>query len=168
MKKLSNYLNESEKQSFTKKVTMELENGIVLETNISVSDLNEVSAQKQIQEILTDKKIKNINVFKITESIDVTENIIKPVNEICSYYIPWNQVFEKDEVRYDVTSIIESLKDNDDIISIHIDNQYGWHNQPEVIILQLKNEDKKILEKTTNILKHTLRTEWVRISKVDW
>lgn len=60
MDKFSKLVLESTKKDFNKNVIITLDNGLKIETNINVVDLNEAFAKNQIIDLLSNKSIVNI------------------------------------------------------------------------------------------------------------
>ena len=168
MEKWTTLINESNKKEFVKQLVITLDNDVVLEAKITIKDINESMANDSLKTLIN-KSIKNI---KIVENYEKEENIINSepaTNEEkeVEFYVPYSSIFH--EIPYNTNKIIECLKNNPDIISIHTENQYGWNNQPEVVVVKVMCEDlNKIKHDLVNKLQHCLGTEWVRLSQKDW
>jgi hypothetical protein len=168
MEKWSTLINEANKKDFIKKMVITLDNGTVLEAMTTIRDINENMATVSIKGKLLNYSIKNI---KIIESIEMEDKVISedPIDhtEEIEYYIPYSSIF--DEIHYDRAKMIDCLKDDEDVISIHPEQQFGWNNQPEVLVVKLRSEDlEKSKRRLTNKLQHCFGTEWMRMSEKDW
>ena len=115
MKKLSSFISESNKKDFTKKLSITLDNGTVLEAKITISDLNETFAKSQISEKISNKRITNL---KFVDSI-VSENVseVKETIVEAEYYIPYSSIFESGEYRYDFKLKSSVFENHEDVLS---------------------------------------------------
>ncbi len=168
MKKLTSFIDESNKQEFTKKLLLNLDNNTVLEAKITIKDLNESFANAQILENLLNKTIKSVTVINETE--DILPKIESPINnnETVELYVPMSSIFDT-EVRYDIDKISSALIGDEDVTSTHTEHDYGWDNQPQVVVVKVETDNlQRTKERLTKKLEHALGTQWVRLSKKDW
>lgn len=167
MKKLSSFIHESNKQDFTKKMLLNLDNGIIIEANISVKDLNESFAKSQISEKLLGKKILSFTLLKEDIEEEVYNNDIMESPEV-EYYIPWTSIFDEAPY-YQNEKIANAINDDEDVISTHNEKQYNWSNQPEVVVVKLQSDnERETIKKLTSKIQQALGTEYVRLMKKDW
>ncbi len=170
MKKLSNFINESNKMDFTKKITLKLENGVVLDATFKVKDLNESFAKEQIISSILNQNIKEI--LSITESEDYIEDEVDNIQaddmlESFQLYVPYTSIFEY--ITYNIDIISKTLESDEDVVSTHTEPQYGWSNQPEVVVFEVStNNLKETIERLIIKLEGSLQTQWVRIVEKDW
>ncbi|MFM2392568.1 MAG: hypothetical protein RLZZ546_545 [Bacteroidota bacterium] len=171
MKKLTSFINEANKQDFTKKILLTLDNNVILEAKISVKDLNESFANVQISEALLNKKIEKISIITESEENLVDSTItVEPIDEsnITELYIPWSSIFTEAPY-YQADKIANAIQDDEDVVSTYTENQYGWSNQPEVVVVKVESPNiKATKERLKAKLQHALGTEWVRITEKDW
>lgn len=178
MKKLTNFINESNKLDFSKKILIKLENGLEFETFLNVKDVNESSAIEQIKENLKNMKIQTISFIKENMEMELLNNdIIEHEKEILELYVPWSSIFDSDIV-YDKDKIIDILTSDESVITVHLENQWGWSNQPEVVVVKVEinenlyhdvvNTEKFIINELTKKLQKGLDTPWIKIQKKDW
>ncbi len=171
MKKLTSFINESNKQDFTKKILLNLDNNVILEAKISVKDLNESFANIQISELLINRQIENFTFITENQENLVDSSIIEEpskTSEVVEYYVPWSSVFDTPPF-YQADKIANAIKDDENVISTYTENQYGWSNQPEVVIIKIDTVNiKTTKERLLHKLQHALGTKWVRISEKDW
>jgi hypothetical protein len=170
MKKLTSFIHESNKQDFTKKVAIILDNNVVLEAKINVKDLNESFANTQILESLLNKSIKNVTI--VTESEEMSDSTIinnsNPEKETVEYYVPWTSVFDTAPY-YQADKIANAIKDDEDVISTYEENAFGWSNQPKVVIAKIESENiKATVERLKSKIQNALGTEWIHMSEKDW
>lgn len=171
MKKLTSFINEANKQDFTKKILLKLDNNVILEAKISVKDLNESFANVQISEALLNKKIEKFSFIAESEEnlVDSTMSV-EPIDEsnISELYIPWSSVFDTPPY-YQADKIADAIKDDEDVVSTYTENQYGWSNQPEVVVVKIDSPNiKATKERLVAKLQHALGTEWIHVSEKDW
>ncbi len=172
MKKLTSFIHDANKQDFTKKVVITLDNNAVLEAQIKVKDLNESFANTQILESLLNKSIKNVTI--VTETVEMTdsttmEDSIKSEIETVEYYVPWTSIFDTAPY-YQADKIANAIKDDEDVISTYEEKQYGWSNQPEVVVIKINSSEniKSTVERIKSKIQNALNTEWIHVSKKDW
>lgn len=55
-----------------------------------------------------------------------------------TYYIPYSSIFDRRDTKYDLELFSDIVKDNGGT-NIRTDNQYGWSNQPEVILFDVSD-----------------------------
>lgn len=77
------------------------------------------------------------------------------------YYIKWSSWF--DENKYDIDLMKSILEKVPGVEDIHTENQFGYTNQPEVLVF--RTDDKKAVEIA---LEAALGTEWIIVSPKDW
>jgi regulator of protease activity HflC (stomatin/prohibitin superfamily) len=172
MKKLTNFINESNKIDFAKKITLKLENGVIIDAVVKVKDMNESFAKEQIIESILNQKIKEI--IAITESehfsdMEDDEDYIDVDNDFEkeTFYIPYTSIFEY--IPYDINTLSKAVENDEDVVSVHTEAQYGWTNQPEVVVIEVSSSNiKEAKERLTAKLEASLKTQWVRLDKKDW
>lgn len=163
MKNLSSFINDTEKETYNKKIKIVLENNITLNTEISVSDINESYATTQIYDMIKDKKILSVHIMEnmVKESVTIEKEEVKTG----LYYIPFTSIFEKQ--KYQIDNIINLLKDDENISSIHTENQFGWEKEPIILVLKL-DEANGVKDRILNKLKFYYDSKEIRLSKKDW
>ena len=169
MKKLSNFISDSNKQVFNKNIAITLENGTVLDAKISLSDLNETFAKTQILEKILNSNIVSVKFISdniIVEEGTIDESIKSVVSE---YYIPYTSLFENGEIRYDFDINASIFENNDAVISTRTEKQFGWHDQPTITVIKFDSINTEAVVKTLEEkMKHTFGTPFVRLTKKDW
>jgi hypothetical protein len=175
MKSLTSFIKKSNNLNFSKKLTLKLDNNTILEAVIKVKDLNESFAKEQIINSVLNKTIKEI--ISITESIDKIDDVLDNKLdfddsdnkfETVEFFIPWTSIFDNASY-YPSDIIFKILKTDDNVISSHLENQYGWSNQPEVVVFKISsNNIKETKDRLTAKLQNALQTQWVRIDIKDW
>lgn len=166
MQKLTNFIHESNKKDFTKKVEITLENGIVLEAKFTVSDVNEKSATDKINESILNKNIKSLSIkdiaTSITESVS-TENVITEAE----YYIPFSNMFNN-EIQY-TQNTSQVLENRTEVASFHREKQYGWETEPSILVAKIQSNDiEKTVESIQEQLKYAVGSPYIRLAKKDW
>ena len=171
MKKLSSFISESNKKDFTKKLSITLDNGTVLEAKITISDLNETFAKSQISEKISNKRITNLSFVDSNETI-VSENIsdVETIVE-AEYYSAYSSIFESVEYRYDFKLKNSVFENHEDVLSTYKDKQFGWENEPSLLIVKFSTNPKYLEASIKNLqekLKNTYGSPFVRLTKKDW
>ena len=83
--------------------------------------------------------------------------------------MPYSSIF--DEIHYDSRKISQTLLNDENVISVFEDNEYGWSNQPEVVIAKIVCEESAlphVLKNITTKLEHAFGTQWIKLTKKDW
>lgn len=167
MQKLTNFIHESNKKDFTKKVEITLENGIVLEAKFTVSDVNEKSATDKINESILNKNIKSLNikdiVSAVTESVSVSTDTITE----SEYYIPFSNMFNN-EIQY-TQNTSQVLENRTEVASFHREKQYGWETEPSILVAKIQSNDiEKTVQSIQEQLKYAVGSPYIRLAKKDW
>jgi hypothetical protein len=85
------------------------------------------------------------------------------------YYIPQNSIF--DSFPYDMDAITKIVKENGGR-SVDKGKQFGWSNQPDVVLFSLESgdafESDKRKQKIENALNTFYKSEWISVYKKDW
>lgn len=169
MKKLTSFINESNKQDFSKNLLLHLDNGVILEAKINVKDINESSASEQISDTVLNKKIQKITISQEKEMVKESKEVEKTTSvQEEEYFVVYTTIFESYS-RNPINEIMNAIKDDEDVISTHTENQFGWKNQPEVVVLKLEStKAKEIKNKILSKIQKALNIEWIHITKKDW
>ncbi len=78
------------------------------------------------------------------------------------HYVAMSSWFDTHD--YDVEKI-KSIVSSAGGKNVHTENQYGWHNQPEVVVFNVSDDSKKVVQEA---LQKGLDTEWIIINEKDW
>ena len=78
------------------------------------------------------------------------------------YYVAWSSWFGTHP--YDVSKI-KSIVESAGGKNAHAENQFGWSNQPDVVVFNAKEEN---IESIKQALQKGIGTEWIIISEKDW
>ncbi len=106
-------------------------------------------------------------IVKITEKElkEIIENKLNN-NDRKEYYVAWSSWFETHP--YNIELIISTLKSMG-VEDIYKENQFGWSNQPEVVVFMADEGSEFINSKEIEKrLQRTIGTEWIIIKEKDW
>lgn len=79
-----------------------------------------------------------------------------------TYYVKWSMYFDTHE--YDVKKINSALNEVG-ATNIHLENQFGWSNMPQVVVFQY---DRTSIEKVENALQSAFKSDYIDVAKKDW
>lgn len=158
MEKISNILNEDLKKSYKTTINITLDNGMIIEANIDISDMNESFAKDKLK-TLKDSKIVSYSIkdIKLSESKS-NKNKLKDV-----FYIPHTPFFTSN--MYDIELIKSILKEEScyDIKTI-------THENMEVVSFKIVNDNRIDYtinkDRIENKLKSVFNSNWIRVSKI--
>lgn len=106
-----------------------------------------------------------MKTIKITRK-ELQEMIENQLNNNEEYYVKWSSWFDAHD--YNINLISSTIKSMG-IENVHTENQFGWSNQPEVIVFTPDNESEFMnVNKIKKSLQKALNTEWIIINKKDW
>ena len=80
-----------------------------------------------------------------------------------TFFVQWSSWF--DTHKYDTKSIMTAIRLGGGK-NIRLENQWGWSNQPEVVVFQWKTPDD--FEQIKHNLTEVVGTEWLILQKKDW
>ncbi len=111
-------------------------------------------------------KIKDVNIRDVEKVGSTTNNKQQTTNVHSAggsvgrqLYIEWSSWF--DSHPYDIEKI-KAAAESAGGKNIHTENQFGWSNQPEVVVF---NGDK---EAVTKAVQEALGTDWIIVREKDW
>jgi len=79
-----------------------------------------------------------------------------------TYYVKWSMYFDTHE--YDVVKINSALNEVG-ATNIHLENQFGWSNMPQVVVFQY---DSASIQKVEDALESAFKSDWVAVAQKDW
>lgn len=80
-----------------------------------------------------------------------------------TFYVQWSSWFDTN--KYDTKEISTAIRLGGGK-NVRLEKQYGWNNQPEVVVFTWKTPDD--FEQIKNNLIKAVGTEWLNIIKKDW
>jgi len=136
----------------------------------SLEDMNYGTESKPLWEALTSLKAGNteeaekhlVQFHKVLKEENM-ESYEKGANVkgLKKYYLAWSSWF--DGHKYDVKKISKALK-SIGATDIHLENEGGKSNQPEVVVFSYKGTNEEPLR----VIGEALETEWLYVYPVDW
>lgn len=110
-----------------------------------------VTSVSHVREARTSSRISQIVTKILRESEDSSEN---------RYYVPYSSIF--DSIGYNITRIVKAAEraGAKDII---VERQYGWANEPSVVVFTTNNPVAVSLE-----VKKALGTEYISVHRKEW
>lgn len=106
------------------------------------------------------------------KTIKITEKELKEIienklnNNRKEYYVAWSSWFDNHQYDIDlISSIIENLGE----VNVHVENQFGWSNQPEVVVFEADKDSYFINPKYfKKALQKALNSNWIEVLEKDW
>lgn len=156
---------------------------VLKEENMDNNDIKDVFKEfsvkysKSVKEYgITEAFIDQYGEFHMTSNYEIphelymnwekefsTEKMSKGANVkgVKKYYLAWSSWF--DGHKYDVKKISEALN-SIGATDVHLENEGGKSNQPEVVVFNYKGTKEEPLR----VIGEALETEWIYVYPVDW
>lgn len=117
--------------------------------------MNNKTDEKQIRNL-----IKKIIKEEIGDERSVSIGQGTPHKE--TYYVKWSSWFDTHPYNTKlITQIVESAGGQ----NVHLENRYGWPNQPQVVVFDVLNGDTESIKKA---VQRGLKTDWIILLSKDW
>jgi hypothetical protein len=101
------------------------------------------------------KHLKTFENFNLSESKSYDPD---------TYYVEWSAYFNDPTNKYDIDKIKEAIKKANGE-RIRTANQFGWSNQPKVVVFKTDEDNLKNIQKA---VQDAIGTEHIIISNKDW
>jgi len=100
---------------------------------------------------------------ELAEFVNVSYKKGATVKGSVTYYVAWSSWF--DSHKYDIEKITKALK-SIGATDIHLENEEGSSNQPEVVVFNFKGDGTDY--EPTKAVQKALNTDWIIIRVKDW